>query len=96
MVVLHQDGSQLDRGEGPPHYQVHRAAVQPTEGARADGGDKQDPELLQVGVAVKGPRQHLFWGDEGSRETAGVSWISIIEVGGLLEIRGWQGRGEGE
>jgi hypothetical protein len=59
------------------------------EDARADAGDKKDPELLQVGVAVEGPGQHLLRGDEdasmvsGSRETAGKSWISIGRMGGL-------------
>ena len=70
-MVLLQDCPELDGGECPPHVQLHGAAVQPTEGARADGGDKQDPELLQVGVAVKGPGQHLLRGDEGRRERAG-------------------------
>jgi hypothetical protein len=51
-MVLLQDGPELDGGEGPPHYELHRAAVQPAEGARADAGDKEDPELRQVGVAV--------------------------------------------
>jgi len=78
-----------DGGEGPPHYQLDRAAIQPAEDARADAGDKKDPELLQVGVAVEGPGQHLLRGDEdasmvsGSRETAGKSWISIGRMGGL-------------
>jgi len=84
-VVLLQDGPELEGGEGPPHYELHGAAVQPAKDARANAGDKEDPELLQVGIAVKGPDQHLLGGDEdasmvsGSRETAGKS-----------------GRGEGE
>ena len=53
-----------DRGEGPPHYQLDRAAVQPGEDARADAGDKEGPELPQVQVAVKGPGQHLLGGDK--------------------------------
>jgi len=89
VVVLLQDGPELEGGEGPPHYQIDRAAIQPTEDAGADAGDKEDPELLQVGVAVQGPGQHLLRGDEdgsrvsGSRETAGRSSISMIRVGGL-------------
>ena len=68
-----------DGGEGPSHVQLHdELAVQPGEDARADAGDKEGPELLQVGVAVQGPGQHLLAGDEGSRETAGRIWISII------------------
>jgi len=67
VVVLHQDGSQLDRGEGPPHYQVHRAAVQLAEDSRADAGDEDDPEPRQVGVAVQAPGQHLLRGDEDAQ-----------------------------
>jgi hypothetical protein len=80
-----------DGGEGPPYYQLHRAAVQPAEDARADTGDKDDPELLQVGVAVRSA-QHLLGGDKhasmvsGSRETAGRSSISMIRV---EELRGY-------
>jgi hypothetical protein len=33
----------------------------PAEDGRADAGDDEDdPELLQMGVAVEGPGQHLF------------------------------------
>ena len=85
VVVLLQDGPELDGGEGPPHAQLHGAAVQPAEDARADAGDKEDPELLQVGVAVQGPGQHLLGGDEGRRETAGRSSSSMIRVEGLRE-----------
>ena len=62
-MVLLQDSSELDGGEGPPHYQLDRAAVQPAEDAGANAGDKEDPELLQVGVAVQSA-QHLLRGDE--------------------------------
>ena len=64
VVVLLQDGPELDGGEGPPHAQLDRAAVQSAEDAGANAGDKEDPELLQVGVAVKGPGQHLLRGDK--------------------------------
>jgi len=64
VVILLQDGPELDGSEGPPHVQLHGAAVQPAEDARADAGDNEDPELLQVGVAVKGPGQHLLRGDK--------------------------------
>ena len=49
MVVLLQHGLELNRCEGPPHYQLDRAAIQPAEDARADAGDKEDPESLQMG-----------------------------------------------
>jgi len=42
-----------------PHYQLHRAAIQPAEDAQEDARE-DDPELLQVGVAVDGPGWHLF------------------------------------
>ena len=48
-MVLLQDGPEMDGGEGPPHVQLDRAAVQPAEDDRADAGDEEDPELLQVG-----------------------------------------------
>jgi len=35
VVVLLQYGPELDRGKGPPHYQLHGAAVQSGEDARA-------------------------------------------------------------
>ena len=52
VVVLLEDGPELDGGEGPPHVPLQGAAIQSAEDARADAGDKEDPELLQVGVAV--------------------------------------------
>jgi len=39
-------------------------AVQPTDDARADAGDEEDPGLLQEGVAVQASGQHLLRGDE--------------------------------
>jgi hypothetical protein len=35
VVILLKDGPDLDGSEGPPYYQVHGAAVQPAEDARA-------------------------------------------------------------
>jgi hypothetical protein len=54
MVVLLQDGPELDGGEGPSHYQLDRAAIQPAEDAGADATDKEDPESLHLRVAVEG------------------------------------------
>jgi len=67
VVVLLQDGPELDGGEGPPHVQLHGAAIQPAEDARADAGDKKNPELLKVGVAVKGSGQHLLGDDKDAQ-----------------------------
>jgi hypothetical protein len=47
-----------DGGAGLPHFQLDCAAVQSAEDARANAGEG-DPELLQMGVAVEGPGQHL-------------------------------------
>jgi hypothetical protein len=86
-------GPELDGGEGPPHVQLHdELAVQPAEYTRANDSYKEDPGLLQVGVALQGSGQHLFWGDEGRRETAGRSSISVSERRGL---RVYRGGGEG-
>jgi hypothetical protein len=53
VMVLLQDGLELDGGECPPHFQLHRASIQPAEDAGADAGDKEDPELLQVGLPLR-------------------------------------------
>jgi hypothetical protein len=60
----------------------------PAEDARADAGDEDDPELLKLRITVVGLCQDLLWPDEGSRETAGRSSISMIEVG---KLRGYWG-----
>jgi len=41
------------------------------EDARTNAGDKEDPELLQEGVAVQGPGQHLLRGDEDASRVSG-------------------------
>jgi len=50
-----------------PHYQLDRATVQLAEDAGANVGDKENPELLQVGVAVQSA-QHLLRGDEDAND----------------------------
>jgi len=56
-----------DGGEGPPHSQLHdELAVQPAEDAGANAGDKENPELLQVGVAVS-ERSISSGGDEDAK-----------------------------
>jgi hypothetical protein len=104
-VVLHyQEGwwfssrmvHSSDGGEGPPHYQVHGAAIQPAEEGRADAGE-DDPELMQVGVAVKGSGQYLLGGDKelrtsGCREKAGIGSIPCIECRSIGDLGGGEGR----
>lgn len=53
VVVLFEDSPELDGGEGPPHYQLDRAAVELAEDARADDGNEDEPELLQLGLPLK-------------------------------------------
>jgi len=89
-VVLLQDGSQLGRKAKALLMSGDlRSSV--LEDARTNAGDKENPGLLKVGIAVQGPGQHLLRGDEdgprvsGSWETAGGRSISMIRVG---ELRG--------
>ena len=65
-MVLLQDGPGLDGGEGPPHYEFHRAAVQPAEGARADAGDKRILNCCRWGLPFQSV-QHLLGGDEDAK-----------------------------
>ena len=81
MVVLIQDSPELNGGEGTPHVQLHdELAVQPAEDAGADAGDKEDPELLQVGLPLRA-RASISSGAMrtlsvlGCRETVGMSFI---------------------
>jgi len=78
-----------DGGEGPSHVQLHdELAVQLAEDAGANAGDKENPELLQVGVAVSergisSGAMRTIQGSLWSGKTAGRSSISMIRVGGL-------------
>jgi hypothetical protein len=101
-VVLLKDGPMLGGGEGPPHYQLHRAAAQPAEDARANAGDEDDPELLQVVViAVKGPGQDLLGATSTHsvserRETAGRSSNFQEDSRRAWDIGEEESGGEGE
>jgi hypothetical protein len=68
MVVLLQDGPQLGRKAKAlltiSSTMSSRSSV--LEDAGADAGDKEDPELLKVGVAVQSV-QHLLGGDEDAK-----------------------------
>lgn len=63
MVVLLQDGHQLEYSEGPADLQLGDFAVQPTEDARVVARDVEDLVSLQVKVTVQGLDQHLYRGD---------------------------------
>jgi hypothetical protein len=67
------------------------------EDARADAGDEEDPELLQVGVAVQSAQHLLRRREDGSRvsvsrEMTGRSWISTSKDSEIREYV-WQDRG---
>ena len=54
VVVLLQDGHELEGGEGPADVQLGEVAVQAAEDARVVAADEEDLEALQVVVAVEG------------------------------------------
>jgi len=86
-----------DGGDGPPHAQLHGAAIQLAEDARADAADEKYPELLQVGIAVQDPGQHLLWGDEdandGDQGDGGQEFdFHELKWEGFEDIWGWGGR----
>jgi hypothetical protein len=64
MVVLLQDGHELEGGEGAAHLQRDKAAIQPGEDAGVVAGDEEDLVALQIEVAIESIRQHLHRGDE--------------------------------
>ena len=62
----------------------------------ANAGDKENPELLQVGVAVQSA-QHLLWGDEDANDGEpgdGGQEFDFHELKweGFEDIWGWGGR----
>lgn len=61
VVVLLQDGHELEDGEGAAHIQLRKVAVQP---AGAAATDEEDLIALQFQVAIEGAGQHLRGGDE--------------------------------
>ena len=104
-MVLLQDGPGLDGGEGPPHYEFHRAAVQPAEGARADAGDKRIlngcrwglPFRARAGIS-SGAMRTLNDGEQGdggqefdfhSREGSAIGIKCRTGRGAKLSMRGW-------
>ena len=63
MVILLQDGHELEDREGPADLQLGDFAVQPAEDAGVVARDVEDLVSLQVKVAVQGIDQHLHRGD---------------------------------
>jgi len=64
VVVLLQDGHELEDFEGAAHIQLRDVAVQPIEDAGAVAADEEDLVALQFQVAIEGASQHLHGGDE--------------------------------
>jgi hypothetical protein len=100
-VALLKDGPELDGGEGPPHYQVRGAAVQPAEDVRADAGNEDDPELLQAGLPFRA-RASISSGAISTLERLGEQGDGWQEFdshdwsGGASEWRGFEGYQEAE
>jgi len=61
VVVLLQDGHELEDGEGAAHFQLREVAVQPAGAAAAD---EEDLVALQFQVAIEGAGQHLHGSDK--------------------------------
>ena len=64
VVVLLQDGHELEDGKGAAHFQLREVAVQPAEDAGVVAADEEDLVALQFQVAVEGAGQQLHGGDE--------------------------------
>ena len=100
VVVLLQDGHELEDGEGAAHFQLREVAVQPAEDAGVVAADEEDLVALQFQVAVQGAGQHLHGGDEDAEglgeQGDGGEEFDFHDRNGWL--RGYEGeaRGRGE
>jgi hypothetical protein len=100
VVVLLQDGHELEDCEGAAHIQLREVTIQPAEDAGVVATDKEDLVALQFQVAIESPASSSTGATRtrkvsGSRETVGRSSISMRGYGWL---RGYEGeaRGRGE
>ena len=64
VVVLLQDGHQLEGGEGPAHIQLGDVPVQAAEDAGVVAADEEDLIALQFRVAVDSLGHQLHRGDQ--------------------------------
>jgi hypothetical protein len=64
VVVLLQDGHELEDGEGAAYFQFRDVSVQSAEDAGVVTADEEDLVALQFQVAVQGAGQHLHGRDE--------------------------------
>ena len=79
VMVLLQNGHELEAGESPPYIQLGDIAVQAAEDARVVSANEEDFVALKVEVAVDGIYQHLWWCDqdvEGVFEQ-GDGWVQF-------------------
>jgi len=64
VVVLLQDGHELEEGKSAAHFQLREVAVQSIEDARVVAADEEDFVALQFQVAVEGAGQQLHGDNE--------------------------------
>jgi len=64
MLLLLQDGHELEDSKGAAHFQFREVAIQPAEDAGVVATDEEDLIALQFQVTVQGIGQHLHGGDE--------------------------------
>lgn len=79
MVVLLQDGHELEDCEGPADLQLSDISVQPAEDARVVARDVEDLVSLQVKATVQGIDQHLHRGDKDVKGLGeqGDCWVEF-------------------
>jgi len=87
MVVLLQDGHELEGCEGAAHLKLRDVAVKAAEDARVIAADVEDLVALQALVAVEGLGQQLHGGQDidvsGRMEMA--RWSSTCEMAGQYD-----------
>jgi hypothetical protein len=88
VVVLLQDGHELEGCEGSAHIQVSEIAIQPTQYAGVVAADIQDLVALQVKMGVQGFDQHIRWSDEDIEclFEQGYCWMQEITAAALIPL----------
>ena len=64
VMVLLQDGHELEGCEGPPDLQLREVTIHPAEDARVVATDEKDLVVLQFQLAALGFGQHLHRSDQ--------------------------------
>ena len=79
VVILFQDGHELEGRKGPSDLQIGEVAIQTAEDARVVATDVEDLVTLQFQVAVKSVDQHLRRGDQDieSLGNQGDCWVEF-------------------